>query len=309
MAASDSRRSVFSGMSTLPTFTNNVSSSNPQRRMLKKDPNGTVVWRGAGRSRSSSAQPRQSARANAKATTQQDTSKRRKITEESTPELEPVAPITPSVSSASGPPFNIGSAPKREFVKKPILVYARQRTAPVVSSPLRNVITGSPPGSPPTSVNSAASSTSSQTRAASALTAIVEKATPPPKPDIANPYEVAAPIKPVAKPKERKRLGERKKAQEEAAKAKQTQPAAPASKEKEMSAKSIIEATVPKVRHYHIVSSCLFLIAYPGSQKEQTSTWLRKAFSSESHKAQRRVGIRTFFKEVTYGHCRRRRRG
>lgn len=214
--------------------------------MLKKDPNGTVVWRGAGRSRNSIVQPRQAAKVDSQ--TKPENSKRRKITEEYTSAHEPVTSTAPVVSSASGPTLNnFVSAPNQDQTKKSSFAHVRPCTTPAVSSPLRNVVTGSPPGSPPTSVNSAASGSTSQTKAASVLSAIVEEATPPPKPDIANPYEVAAPIKPVAKPKDRKRLNERRKAQEEATKAKESQSAQP-QKEKELSAKSIIEATVPKVR-------------------------------------------------------------
>ena len=121
----------------------------------------------------------------------------------------------------------------------------RLKTAPAVPSPLRNVVNGaSPPGSPPSG------SPQMRTRAATVLTEIIEKVTPPPKPDIANPYQTASPVKPAA-PKTRKRIAERRAKEKE----KQAELEREKAKEKEelekeeamLSPKTIIEATVPKV--------------------------------------------------------------
>ncbi|EJD07633.1 uncharacterized protein FOMMEDRAFT_137886 [Fomitiporia mediterranea MF3/22] len=204
----------FTSSMSLPTFTNNASanrSASAPRRMLRKDPNGSIVWRGGGRARST---PAQSRRRPAPETPKPDTSKRRKLYE------EPSGQSGMSTSQSAPASRLNGAGPSTPRLPRAGIV--RAHAAPYVSSPLRNVVNGSPPASPPSkmraspstsSINGSvgASSSANQTFSASFLSEVIEKVTPPPKqPDVANPYQTAAPVKPVYKPMEKKRMSERR---------------------------------------------------------------------------------------------------
>ncbi|THH10358.1 hypothetical protein EW145_g1400 [Phellinidium pouzarii] len=234
-----SKRNVFSGSSSLPPLTNNTSSA--KNRMLKKDPNGSLHWHGAGKARVPRAQSRPTL-----ATHKTDNSKRRRLHED----RDFPSPSGMSTSQ-SAPSFGSGSAgagpstPSRlaDINKLPPPSIVRPLSTPAVPSSMQKVVNGASSGSsesPPSRMRASptyANGVHTRTRAASLLEEMIEKVTPPPKPDIANPYETASPVKPLPKPKERKRMSERR------AKAAQME------KEKEikkLSAKTIIEATVPK---------------------------------------------------------------
>lgn len=238
-AETPTRKNGFSASTSLPTFTNNVASppgSTP--RKLVHNPNGEYRWMGAGSSRVSSTPGRR--RTPSRNAPQNDTTKRRRTGDDHEPNMpsSKTAPAALGGKSTAGPstPSKVQPLPRASI---------RLRTAPVVPSPLRNVVNGaSPPGSPPSTTNMGNGSPPMRTHAATVLTEIIERVTPPPKPDIANPYQTASPVKPSAIPKARKRVADRR--------AKEKQAALEREKEKEKSEpmpspQAIIEATVPKV--------------------------------------------------------------
>ena len=116
-----------------------------------------------------------------------------------------------------------------------------------VPSPLRQVTNGSAsPESRASSLgrNGASGGVQQRTHAATILTELIESVTPPPKFTIDNPYQTEAPVKPDYKPKVTKRMTERR---EELARKEKEKEQAQVKEKKDYSAKSIIEATVPKV--------------------------------------------------------------
>lgn len=126
--------------------------------------------------------------------------------------LAPAAVVTPKVNGAATPRLRTAG-----LSVKP--------TTPAVPSPLRQTWkqNDSPP-QPPTR----------PTRAANYMTGLIKEVTPLKKPDVANPYQTASPVKmPARKPSARR--------SRPVAEKKEKQP-----KEPEMTAQAIIEATVPK---------------------------------------------------------------
>lgn len=126
--------------------------------------------------------------------------------------LAPAAVVTPKVNGATTPRLRTAG-----LSVKP--------TTPAVPSPLRQTWkqNDSPP-QPPTR----------PTRAANYMTGLIKEVTPLKKPDVANPYQTASPVKmPARKPTARRSrpVAEKKEKQH---------------KEPEMTAQAIIEATVPK---------------------------------------------------------------
>ncbi|KAG2344098.1 hypothetical protein BDR05DRAFT_962398 [Suillus weaverae] len=128
------------------------------------------------------------------------------------PALAPAAVVTPKMNGATSPHLRTTG-----LSVKP--------TTPAVPSPLRQTWkqNDSPP-QPPTR----------PTRAANYMTGLIKEVTPLKKPDVANPYQTASPVKMPSRKHPLKRLrppAEKKEKQQ---------------KEPEMTAQAIIEATVPK---------------------------------------------------------------
>lgn len=260
---------TFSGHSTLPTFTNITSSTRyirqqqqKGRKMLKKDPNGPIYWRGAGRARVT---PAPASRPQQQKPQTNDTSKRRRISEDSgsasssaqtfasTTVDSGEIPLSHDLPSSSKPSaFSPGNMSMPERIHRATII--RPRTTPAVSSPLRNnVVNGGSPPSPETGSDSITSAgTKAKTGlgfAVSLMEDVIKNNTPEPKPDVGNPYEASCPVKKGIQTNVRTRLSGKRKERERS-----TGVEVPASsvvskekeKEKELSVKEIIEATVPK---------------------------------------------------------------
>ncbi|KLO17977.1 hypothetical protein SCHPADRAFT_925497 [Schizopora paradoxa] len=232
--------------SSLPVFTNNTASTprGSPRKQLSRNPNGEYRWVGGGSARSSHSPSRRTTPR--KGSPSKADGKRRRVddsVESPISQFSSSSAVQPSSSSSDKEPANglskastSQTTPQR--IPRPVL---RPKTAPVHPSPLRQVINGaSPPGSPPSVTRNAGSPQKTPSRAAAVFTEIIEKVTPPPKPDVSNPYQTASPVKPLAKPKERRKMTEARAKEAEKAKEKDVQ------KEDLPSPKTIIEATIPK---------------------------------------------------------------
>ncbi|KAA1468832.1 hypothetical protein DENSPDRAFT_878441 [Dentipellis sp. KUC8613] len=252
-----------------------TSSSDTQtpRKTLSKNPNGVYKWQGAG-----SARPRNRFQSPAfgppRASPSRITlsppevpktdSKRRRVganAETSTPQRADAAspsparqtrapaasgsslfsPLNGSKSSAgtaaNGQVTNGTGAAEKQAPSTPRLRMSipPKPTAPAVPSPLRQAWgqSDSPPQPQP-------SPTRQPTRAASMMSELLKDVTPPKKPDVANPYQTASPVKPVLskRPQKKRKAPEEKKVEKKAEEE--------ASVEAGLSPQRIIEATVPK---------------------------------------------------------------
>jgi hypothetical protein len=153
-----------------------------------------------------------------------------------------LAPVVNGAFPISNAPPGVNGTPMKEKEKEPsglgsptrLRMPSAKPSTPVVSSPLRQGWTAESPPSP----------AARPTRAANLMTELIKEATPPKKkPEIVNPYEQVAPVKPPArkqrkvratqKEKEKEKEREREKRREEKAM-------------DELSTQEIIEATVPK---------------------------------------------------------------
>ncbi|KAL5513241.1 hypothetical protein ACEPAH_3639 [Sanghuangporus vaninii] len=239
-----SSHSAFSSSTRLPPFKNNVASRPP--RMLKEDPNGPLELRGAGSARIKPEAGRKRPAPLVKL--RFDPYKRRRLFEEA-------RGPTPKVNGAISRSMSSDPA-GRSTTGLPRIIPNGQNVAPHSPSPLRNVITGSPPSSPsararaiPTNLSATGSRSTpaNQTASAAFLQGVVEKVVPrrPRYSDVVNPYQTAAPVKPVFKPMEKKRMSERRARTKEAGNQKDAV-RVKESEGRELSAKEIIEATVPK---------------------------------------------------------------
>ena len=230
------------GQSRLPTFTNNVSNSNgAPRKFLTRNPNGEYKWTGGGSARAVTPASRRGSpyRTRQPPSVKSDT-KRRRVGEE---REEPGAERSGHPQAApSTNEFGLNAIQRAPaHILRPTL---RPKTTPVVPSPLRQVVNGaSPPGSPPAVPGAAPGAQISRaSRAAAVLSEIIEQATAPPKPDVSNPYQTASPVKPILKPRDKRRQPERR------SKEKVTEKQKEASKVNEApSPVAVIGATLPKV--------------------------------------------------------------
>ncbi|EIW79227.1 hypothetical protein CONPUDRAFT_83503 [Coniophora puteana RWD-64-598 SS2] len=229
------------------------------RKTLSKNPNGVYRWQGGGSSRPRNRyqspafrprQPQPSIKLSPpKAVT--DT-KRRRVGEEAgssqaqRTSLAPSKPFeregSPGPASTPSPPVNgKGSSSSPSTSRVNGAQAPRLRTtgltytpsAPAIPSPLRQ--TWKNGDSPPQS-QSQITPPSKPTKAASFMSGLIKEVTPPKKLEVANPYQVACPVKqPVRKPPPR-----RVKAARSVEQPKEPEP------DVEMSAQAVIEATVPK---------------------------------------------------------------
>lgn len=232
---------------------------------MNKDPNGSLHWQGAGKARGSRARSRHYSPAGGTTPTPKtDNSKRRKVHEERNYSSQSRMSTSQSASSSGLRDAGAGpSTPSRlaDIQKLPRASIVRPLSTPNAPSPLRQVVNGTSPGSSGASSSrmrtspTHANGVHTRTRAASVLAEMIEKVTPPPKPDIANPYEMASPVKPVSKPKERKRMSERRARAVQLEKEKEKE-----QEIKKLSAKTIIEATVPKVSSLNSSANFLCLV-------------------------------------------------
>lgn len=293
--------SAFRSSSNLPTFKNNIPPPRP-RKMLKAPIAPPASASTESRKRPA---PPDAPRI--------DPYKRRKLfseargpvsadPSETTPEhvSEVVAPVSPRSSRAA---------------------VSRLHTVPNAPSPLRNVISGSPPTSPhqqtpvvPTNLSASSSGSrkvpANQTASAAFLQEVVEKVMPrrPRYSDVVNPYESAAPVKPVIKPMERKRMSERRARSKELEKRREAEKINE-SKKRELSVKEMIEATVPKVG-----SLCPLLMPcssyYQGCEAITATPWLgevedheRQSGSLKQTPLRRYRGRIGTNEKTTDGHC------
>ena len=187
-------------------------------------------------------------------------SKRRKVGDESSsssvstqrPSIsEPTARKVPFPSTASSTPGINGVVNRPNPVPSPSRLRTPVKpTAPVVPSPLRQ--TWSETSS--TSSQNEMRKSPSQTKTANFMAELIKETTPPKKPDLVNPYQVASPVGKVGPPRRstkrpratgRPVVPTKAEMEEEKRKKEETK-----EKEKEYSPQAIIEATVPKVRLY-----------------------------------------------------------
>ncbi|TFY58201.1 hypothetical protein EVG20_g8240 [Dentipellis fragilis] len=244
------------------------------RKTLSKNPNGVYKWQGAG-----SARPRNRFQSPAfgppRASPSRITlsppevpktdSKRRRVganAETSTPQRADAASPSPArqtrapaasgsslFSPSNGSKSSTGAATNGQVTngtgaaeqQAPSTPRLRMSippkpTAPAVPSPLRQAWgqSDSPPQPQP-------SPSRQPTRAASMMSELLKDVTPPKKPDVANPYQTASPVKPVMskRPQKKRKAPEEKKVEKKAEEKE-------ASIEAGLSPQRIIEATVPK---------------------------------------------------------------
>ncbi|KAI0924626.1 hypothetical protein AcW2_005459 [Taiwanofungus camphoratus] len=266
-----------------PTFTTPNSSSpaptgtssQPPRKTLAKNPNGTYIWYGAGSSRprrnryvSPGFGPSKPSPSGIKLTPEKpktdakrrrvgedaETSAAQRVTSASTsgahPAMNGIAQPTagPSTPSTNGAPAMNGAPPSSANVNGTHVPPASPRfrttglptkpTTPARPSPLRQAW-GQPDRSPPQPPQQ--TQPAKPTRAASFMTELIKEVTPPKKPDLVNPYQAASPLPP--RPSKKPPV---KRARSATAK-----PAAEAElptdkKGTLLSPQRIIEATVPK---------------------------------------------------------------
>ncbi|PAV19614.1 e3 sumo- ligase 2 [Pyrrhoderma noxium] len=261
-ATSSRRTPTFSLNNTLPTFTSNelgrsVEQQQPKkRRMLKRDPNGALYWRGAGTARvrpvGTSHLRQQQQRASTSQLQGAESSKRRRVVEEEirvpTPSIASTSSLTHVESSSvdeSGLLGRQGGMPMPERILRPTVV--RPRTTPAVSSPLRNVVNGSSSSSG-SATTSNGKGVASKGFAVNLMEQVIKNNTPEKKPDVGNPYQAAAPVKLGVQSSARVKLAGKKREREPSVENAAGSSDGKKEKEKErmLSAKDIIEATVPK---------------------------------------------------------------
>lgn len=235
--------------------------------MLKRDPNGPLYWRGAGRARVRPAGASYSPNLHQLQATKVEFTKRRRVADEgllaatsssmasaSSSSSTSVAPAALSAeASGSGLLNRLGGMPLPERVSRPTVV--RPRTAPSVSSPLRNsVVNGrSPPHTGSTAVLTTISNgggIASKGFAVNLMAEVIKNNTPEKKPAVANPYQAATPVKLGTQTSARTKLAGKRRLRETSV---ENMTGASDEKKKEkdkervLSAKDIIEATVPRV--------------------------------------------------------------
>ncbi|KAF8817485.1 hypothetical protein BYT27DRAFT_7199016 [Phlegmacium glaucopus] len=268
-------REIFRFSSSTPTRDLQSSPSTPlsARKKLPRNPNGVYRWEGAGsakhvrpRNRYTSpafgASPsKQDRLAMKESIDSQDTSlpdsKRRRVGDELSsssistqrPSVsEPATRKVPFPSTTSPTPGTNGVASRSNPHPSPSRLRTPVKpTAPVIPSPLRQ--TWSETSS--TSQNETRKSPS-QTKTANFMAELIKETTPPKKPDLTNPYQVASPVGKVGPPRrstKRPRATGRPvaptKAEIEVEKRKKEE-TKEKEKLKEYSPQAIIEATVPK---------------------------------------------------------------
>lgn len=242
--------------STLPPFKNNTPSrSSSPRKVLRQNPNGEYRWTGGGSARRSSLTPSRSASPVASPSASGD-HKRRRLGDDAMTSLSQStgiegleAGITSLTDSTIGEPSTPPASKPNRFPQVfPLRATITPKNAPTNPSPLRQSYTQaspSSPGSPDLHLTKGSSSPSPLQKRAAHATAIfseiVEKATPPRRPDLSNPYQTASPVKP--RQKERRRFSEKKGKDKE----EQLEQVSPKKVEVAPSPKAIIEATVPQV--------------------------------------------------------------
>ena len=239
---------------TLPPFKNNTPSrSSSPRKVLKQNPNGEYRWTGGGSARRSAARSMSRSVSPVTSTLASSDNKRRRVGEDANTSLSQSTGLgTTQIGDSSttnvgvaGPSTPLSSNSSRFPQVFPLRATIQPKNTPTNPSPLRQSFTQSSPGSPDSQLTQSPSSPSPlqkrATHAAAIFSEIVEKATPPSRPDLSNPYQTASPVKP--KQKEKKKLPDKKgKGREE-----QIETVVEKKVEVTPSPKAIIEATVPKV--------------------------------------------------------------
>jgi hypothetical protein len=273
---SEEPREIFRFSST-PTRDIQSSPSTPLTtpKKLPRNPNGVYRWEGAGSAKHARPRNRYASPAFSASPSKQDRSalkesidsqdlplpdsKRRRVGNESSSLSvstqrssisEPTARKVPFPSTASPTPGTNGVGNRSNPLPSPSRLRSPVKpTSPVVPSPLRQAW----------SENSSTSSQNetrrspSQTKTANFMAELIKETTPPKKPDLANPYQLASPVGKVGPPRrstKRPRATGRPvaltKAENEEEKEKKEEPKV--EKLMEYSPQTIIEATVPKVR-------------------------------------------------------------
>ncbi|KAF8557767.1 hypothetical protein OG21DRAFT_1434639 [Imleria badia] len=262
------RFSVSPSRAVSPNPGQGIGNMQTPRKTLSRNPNGVYRWQGAGSSRprnryqSPGFAPRPQQHriklSPPKTPVATDT-KRRRVGDEaesstpqrpgvpststvSFPSSAPESPVSPSRHATGlSPSFLNGkptvhapalpATPKANGVQPRVRTsgLAMKPTTPAIPSPLRQ--TWKESDSPPQ-----ASAPSRPTRAADFMTGLIKEVTPTKKPDVSNPYQTASPVKPPAPV--RKPVAKRARVAKPAEKPKEQEP--------DLSAQTIIEATVPK---------------------------------------------------------------
>jgi hypothetical protein len=260
-AGSPATSSLFPTASSSTISSTSTATPKTSARTLSKNPNGTYKWQGAGSARRnryhSPAFGSPSSGNKIKlppAETAKSDLKRRRVGQDastSSPQKSSASrqssaePTTtdPSTTAGAGVPNMKDAAANGSPQHKPLVngintstPRLNKPTTPAVSSPLRQAWGQDDLPSP----NSSPTSGPKPSRAAAFMTELIREATPPKKPDIANPYQTASPVKtvkpPAKKPARKPRAVSGQLSTEEK------------EKQSEMSMQTIIEATLPKVR-------------------------------------------------------------
>ena len=274
---SEEPREIFRFSST-PTRDLQSSPSTPLTtpKKLPRNPNGVYRWEGAGSAKHSrprnryaspafGASPSKQDRSAVKETIDsQDTplpdSKRRRVGDESsslsvstqrssisepTARKVPFPSIVSPTSGTNGVGNRANPLPSPSRLRSPV-----KPTSPVVPSPLRQ--TWSETSS--TSSQNETRKSPPQTKTANFMAELIKETTPPKKPDLANPYQLASPVGKIGPPRrstKRPRATGRPVVLEKVENKEETgKKEEPKEKLMEYSPQTIIEATVPKVRIY-----------------------------------------------------------
>ena len=259
-AGSPATSSLFPTASSSTISSASTATPKTPARTLSKNPNGSYKWQGAGSARRnryhSPAFGSPSSGNKIKlppADTAKGDSKRRRVGQDaeiSSPQkssasrqssAEPTTAGPSTTASTSAPNVKDAAANGPPQSKPPVngintSTRLNKPTTPAVSSPLRQAWGQDDLPSP----NSSPTSAPKPSRAAAFMTELIREATPPKKPDIANPYQTASPVKNVKPPAKKPVRKPRAVSKQPSTEEKEKQP--------EMSIQSIIEATLPKVR-------------------------------------------------------------
>ena len=259
-AGSPATSPLFPTASSSTMSSNSTATQKTPPRTLSKNPNGTYKWQGAGSARRNryhspafgspgsgnkiKLPPAETAKSDSKRRRvgkDAETSSPQKTSSSRQSSAEPTV-AGPSTTSNTGAPNVKDTAengpPQSKQPVNGINTTSRlnKATTPAVSSPLRQAWGQDDLPSP----NSSPTSASKPSRAAAFMTELIREATPPKKPDIANPYQTASPVQavkpPTKKPVRKPRAVSKQPSMEEKEK-----------KQPEMTMQAIIEATLPKV--------------------------------------------------------------
>lgn len=217
-------------------------------RKLKRNPNGTLRWNGAGSAKQIKSNRYGSpAFGTAQITPEKPKAdgKRRKL-DDGSPSTPPRGPTTsPQASRTNGPttPKLSISTPPPSRLRAPSVT---KPTTPIQPSPLRQAWQMSPDSSQESVEKTPPPPASQPSETAHLMSELIKQATPPKKPDLSNPYQTASPTAKVGPPRRSTRRFKPPTPEQVNGKAAETKE--PTETLNDVTAHVVVESTVPKVR-------------------------------------------------------------